>query len=68
MEEAGGGAPPADAWQQAWRAIAPQWGQIRAKAKVSVSSLICKIALIFADCKYCSGLGFTEDGSTKKGH
>lgn len=31
----GGGAPPADAWQQAWRAFAPRWEQMRAKAKVS---------------------------------
>lgn len=31
----GVGAPPADAWLQAWRAIAPQWEQIRAKVKVS---------------------------------
>lgn len=29
----GGGAPAADAWQQAWRAIAPQWEQMRAKTK-----------------------------------
>lgn len=29
----GVGAPPADAWLQAWRAIAPQWEQIRAKVK-----------------------------------
>lgn len=29
----GAGAPPPDAWQQAWRAIAPQWEQMRAKVK-----------------------------------
>lgn len=29
------GAPTADAWLQAWRAIAPQWEQMRSKVKVS---------------------------------
>jgi len=33
VEASRSGAPPADAWQQAWLAIAPQWEQIRAKTK-----------------------------------
>lgn len=38
LEAQGGGwptgAPPVDAWQQAWRSIAPQWSQMRSAVKV----------------------------------
>jgi len=27
------GAPPVEAWQQAWRSIAPQWSQMRSAVK-----------------------------------
>ena len=34
------GAPAVDAWQQAWRSIAPQWSQMRSAVKVRFGGIL----------------------------
>ena len=51
------GAPPVDAWQQAWRSISPQWSQMRSAVKVRFGCICNSIAsLAFNNRNRCRSL------------
>ena len=61
LEAQGGGlapgAPPVDAWQQAWRSISPQWSQMRSAVKVRFGCICNSIAsLAFNNRNRCRSL------------